>query len=184
MKETASLEETSNLAIFAEYFIPTIIFVAIMLNRIALLDILLRFIEYLFVPILKMVTRANEWIRATIDKIESQEFVFFTRGDNLSNLNKVMLYIQGNEHTRKIKIVTVSKNLDNEVIEKTREGYRISRSRIPGNRDRVRQHQGRIRAGIDPGTVKTMEHPGQFHVHRLSRRSLSLTGLRNLAASG
>ncbi|MDD3814188.1 MAG: APC family permease [Desulfocapsaceae bacterium] len=104
--------ETSNLAIFAEYFIPTILFVTIMLNRIALMDMLLRFIEYLFIPILKLVTRANEAIRVTINRIESQEFVFFTRGDNLSNLNKVMLYIQGNEHTRKIKIVNVSLNAD------------------------------------------------------------------------
>jgi len=110
--------ETSNLAIFAEYFVPTIIFVAIMLNRIALLDILMRLIEYLFVPILKLVTRTNEWIRVTIDKIQSQEFVFFTRGDNLSNLNKVLLYIQGNEHTQKIKIVTVNQNGDNEIAEK------------------------------------------------------------------
>lgn len=110
--------ESSNLTIFAEYFIPTIFFVAIMLNRIALLDILMRFIEYLFVPILKLVTRANEGIRVTIDRIQSQEFVFFTRGDNLSNLNRVLLYIQGNEHTKKIKIVTVSQNGDNEVTEK------------------------------------------------------------------
>ena len=110
--------ETSNLAIFAEYFIPTIIFVAIMLNRIFLLDILLQFIEYLFVPILKLVTRTNEGIRKTIDKIQSQEFVFFTRGDNLSNLNRVLLYIQGNEHTRKIKIVNVWQNEDIQVAEK------------------------------------------------------------------
>ncbi len=99
--------ETSNLFIFAEYFIPTIIFVAIMLNRIALLDMLLQFIEYLFVPILKLVTRTNEWIREIIDRIQAQEFVFFTRGDNVANLNKVLLYIKGNEHTQKIKIVNV-----------------------------------------------------------------------------
>jgi amino acid transporter len=110
--------EPSNILIFAEYFVPTIIFVAIMLNRIALLDILMRFIEYLFVPVLKLVTRTNEGIRATIDNIQAQEFIFFTRGDNLSNLNKVLLYIQRNEHTRKIKIVTVSRDDDNETVEK------------------------------------------------------------------
>lgn len=110
--------ETSNLFIFAEYFVPTIIFVAIMLNRIALLDILLRLIEYLFIPVLKLVTKTNEWIRKTSDKIQSQEFVFFTRGDNLSNLNKVLLYIQKNEHTQKIKIVNVNQNEDNDVTQK------------------------------------------------------------------
>lgn len=108
----------SNLMIFLEYFVPAIFFVAVMLNRIALLDILLRFIEYLFVPILKLVTRTNEGIRSTIDRIESQEFVFFTRGDNLANLNKVLLYIQQNEHTRKIKIVNVTRKEDKEPVEK------------------------------------------------------------------
>ena len=110
--------EPANIVIFAEYFIPTIIFVGIMLNRIALLEALLRFIEYLFIPILKLVTQINQNIFKMIDSIQSQEFVFFTRGDNLSNLNRVLLYIQTNEHTRKIKIVTVSEVEDSSVMEK------------------------------------------------------------------
>ena len=110
--------EHSNFTIFAEYFIPAIIFVGIMLNRIALLEMLLKFIEYLFVPILKFVSRTNTNILHTIDKIEAQEFVFFTRGDNIANLNKVLLYIQGNEHTKKIKIVTVSPERDAELSER------------------------------------------------------------------
>ena len=110
--------ERSNLAVFAEYFIPAILFVGIMLNRIALMEILLKFIEYLFVPILKLVTRTNQNILGTIDRIQAQEFVFFTRGDNLANLNKVLLYIQANEHTKKIKIVTVSPERDHDMVEK------------------------------------------------------------------
>ena len=108
--------EHSNFTIFAEYFIPAILFVGIMLNRIALLEILLKFIEYLFAPVLRFVSRTNRDILLTIEKIQSQEFVFFTRGDNIANLNKVLLYIQGNEHTKKIKIVTVSPERDMELI--------------------------------------------------------------------
>ena len=89
-----------------------------MFNRIALLDGLLHFIEMLFVPILKLVTRINNNINATIDRIKSQEFVFFTRGDNIANLNKVLLYIRKNEHTRKIKIVYVEDEKNQELIEK------------------------------------------------------------------
>jgi amino acid transporter len=111
-------DEPANIVIFAEYFIPTIIFVGIMLNRIALLEGLLRFVEYMFIPILKLVTRINQFIFNTIDKIQSQEFVFFTRGDNLSNLNRVLLYIQTNEHTRRIKIVTVNEQEDESLMEK------------------------------------------------------------------
>ena len=110
--------EHSNFTIFAEYFIPAIIFVGIMLNRIALLETLLKFIEYLFAPILRFVSRTNQNILYTIDKIQSQEFVFFTRGDNLANLNKVLLYIKGNEHTKKIKIVTVSPERQQDLIDR------------------------------------------------------------------
>jgi amino acid transporter len=104
-----------NIRVFAEYFIPTIIIVAIMLKRIALLDTLLHFIEMLFVPILKLVSRINKKIYATINRIQAQEFVFFTRGDNLANLNKVLLYIKKNEHTRKIKIVYVENEKDHDI---------------------------------------------------------------------
>ena len=113
--------EHANFTIFIEYFIPAMLFVGIMLNRIALLEILLKFIEYLFVPVLKFVSRTNTNILLTIDKIEAQEFVFFTRGDNIANLNKVLLYIQGNEHTKKIKIVTVSPERDQELINRLRQ---------------------------------------------------------------
>ena len=113
--------EHSNFAIFAEYFIPTIIFAGIMLNRIALLEMLLKFIEYLFVPILKFVSRTNTNILLTIDKIQAQEFVFFTRGDNIANLNKVLLYIQGNEHTKKIKIVTIYSERDEELFQRLKQ---------------------------------------------------------------
>ena len=40
-------------------------------------------------------------------KIHSQQFVFFTKGDNIANINKVMRYIEDNEHTRLIKIVNI-----------------------------------------------------------------------------
>ncbi len=110
--------QPANIVVFAEYFIPTIMLVAIMLNRIALLEMLLNFIEFLFVPILQFVTKVNQKIYETIDKIQSQEFVFFTRGDNIANLNKVLLYIRQNEHTKKIKIVTVMEQEDKELLEK------------------------------------------------------------------
>ena len=113
--------EHANFTIFIEYFIPAILFVGIMLNRIALLEILLKFIEYLFVPILKFVSKTNTNILLTIDKIQAQEFVFFTRGDNIANLNKVLLYIQGNEHTKKIKIVTVSPERGQELMDRLRQ---------------------------------------------------------------
>ncbi len=109
----------SNFVVFLDYFIPAIIFIIIMLNRILVLKLLLRILRKIFEPIREAFLKIHKYINQTINKINSQEFVFFTRGDNLSNLNKVMLYIKENEHTRKLKIVTVTpENGDREMIEK------------------------------------------------------------------
>ncbi len=97
----------SNLSIFLDYFIPAIIFVVIMLNRTLLLKILLKVIHSLFDPVRSIVLKTDKKILSIINNINSQVFVFFTKGDNIASLNKVMLYIIKNEHTRKIKIVLV-----------------------------------------------------------------------------
>jgi amino acid transporter len=111
----------TNFTVFLDYFIPTIIFIIIMLNRIAVLKLVLKLANKIFEPIREAFLRIHKGINRTIEKINNQEFVFFTRGDNLSNLNKVMLYIRQNEHTRKLKIVTV---VNNHREQKVREGLR------------------------------------------------------------
>ncbi|MBI1226977.1 MAG: amino acid permease [Bacteroidetes bacterium] len=95
------------LGIFLEYFIPTFLVITVMLNRTVLLRGLLQVIKYFFEPIQKFVKTANRGILKVIDDINSQEFVFFTNEDDMAVLNSVMLYISRNEHTRKLKIVTV-----------------------------------------------------------------------------
>ncbi len=95
----------SNLAIFLDYFVPTILFIIFMLNRTFLLTFLLNVIHTIFDPVRNIVLKTDKIIINTINKINSQEFVFFTKGDKISTLNKVMLYIIKNEHTKKIKIV-------------------------------------------------------------------------------
>ena len=42
-----------------------------------------------------------------IDQINSQQMVFFTRGDNIGNLNDALLYVRANEHANRLKVVTV-----------------------------------------------------------------------------
>lgn len=97
----------SNIFIFFTYFIPTIILITIMLERIIILKLMIKFLQYLFEPIKKFVFKSNLKLLEVINNISKQEFVFFTKWDSLSTLNKVMLYILKNEHTRRIKIVTV-----------------------------------------------------------------------------
>lgn len=88
----------SNISVFLPYFIVTMVFIFIMLNRIAILRTILSIVKYL-----------SEKTIDTIDEIVKQEFVYFTKGDDISILNNVMLYIRKNEHTKNIKIVTVLK---------------------------------------------------------------------------
>jgi amino acid transporter len=102
----------SNISVFLKYFIPTIIFIYMMLNRIILLKFLLNIMHSVFDPIRSLVFKTDKQILSTIDRINSQEFVFFTKGDNIATLNKVMLYITKNEHTKKLKIVLALDNND------------------------------------------------------------------------
>ncbi|MFC4739192.1 APC family permease [Flavobacterium ponti] len=97
----------SNLLVFSIYFIPTILFIAVMLNRTILLKAVLKILDAVFDPLRKFSVVSDRKINRVLQKINQQEFVFFTKGDNIATLNKVMLYIERNEHTKKIKIVTV-----------------------------------------------------------------------------
>jgi len=97
----------SNFTVFLYYFVPSILFILIMLNRTILLKLVLNTIDAIFDPIRVFVVKLDKKIQRTVDKINEQEFVFFTKGDIIATLNRVMLYITKNEHTKKIKIVHV-----------------------------------------------------------------------------
>jgi len=97
----------SNMSVFLEYFIPAIILVVMMLNRTVLLKFLLTLIHYIFDPVRHFVLKTDRGILSLINKINNQEFVFFTKGDNIASLNQVMLYVTRNEHTKRVKIVLV-----------------------------------------------------------------------------
>jgi hypothetical protein len=98
------------LAVFFQYFIPTMLLVMIMLNRTLLLKFVLKIIQYFLNPIQNSLKKSNDSILNFIDEINSQEFVYFTKNDNVEVINKVMLYIQNNEHTKNIKIVAIYDN--------------------------------------------------------------------------
>lgn len=99
--------QPSNIQIFLDYFIPFILFILFMLNRTTVLKFFLGLMHYMFNPIRRGVLKTDKGINSLIDKINNQEFVFFTKGDNIANLNRVLLYIKKNESTKKIKIVHI-----------------------------------------------------------------------------
>lgn len=63
--------------------------------------------KYISDPLLRLISNTSNGIAGMIERINAQEFVFFTKGDDISVLNKVMRYVSENEHTRKLKIVTL-----------------------------------------------------------------------------
>ena len=78
-----------------------------MLGRITILKAFLFIARSLLMFFIQRMNQTSQSLRGQIDRIYSQQIVFFTRGDNLANLNRAMLYVQQNEDTNKIKVVTV-----------------------------------------------------------------------------
>jgi amino acid transporter len=107
MDDETKSKGMQNLKIFFIYFVPTLAFVMVMLNRTILLKVLLNIVQYIFEPIRKFFLRLHKGIDHLIEDINSQEFVFFTKGKSIANMNKAMLYIRDNEHTKRVKIVKV-----------------------------------------------------------------------------
>ena len=95
---------------FIQYLIPAFLFVAIMLNRSFLIQLMIDALEYFYKPLRKVVVLSNRYLKNMHKKVNSQEFVFFTKGDDVAILNKVMQYVQNNETTKRLKIVNVKHN--------------------------------------------------------------------------
>jgi amino acid transporter len=101
------LLEPAHFRVFLAYFLPTVAVVLIMLGRIGVLKAFLYLTSKVSQAVAGMTSRVSVALRAKIDQISSQQMVFFTRGDSLPTLNRAVLYVRRNEHTNRIKVVTV-----------------------------------------------------------------------------
>jgi len=93
--------------LFLEYFIPAGIIVLVMLHRIAILSACLYVLRSISERLASLTETLTCSIQNQIASINSQQIVFFTRAGDLANLNLAMLYVRQNEHTNRMKIVTV-----------------------------------------------------------------------------
>jgi amino acid transporter len=100
--------DSSYLITFLEYFVPAMLVIVIMLQRIILLKAFLSVVRSITAAIVAPMSRLAQRVRNKIDEINAQQIVFFTRGDNIANLNNALLYVKQNEHTNRLKIVTVT----------------------------------------------------------------------------
>lgn len=95
------------LVVFLQYFVPTIIVVYLFLRRNQILQYLLIVANSFFDSVQRISLVSRFHLKKAIRRLSGQEFVYFTKGDDISILNKVMIYVQENEITRRLKIVTV-----------------------------------------------------------------------------
>jgi amino acid transporter len=98
------------LGVFLEYFIPSMLIVAVMLGRISLLKAALFVVQAASEAVQSYAGKTTASIIAWMARVNSQQIVFFTRGDNLANLNQAVLYVRENEHTNLLKVVTVGRD--------------------------------------------------------------------------
>ncbi|OOV27042.1 amino acid permease [Flavobacterium sp. LM5] len=98
---------TNSFFTFISYLVPALLLVSIMLNRSMLIKVSIDALEYFYKPLRKFVVLSNRYLSQMHNNVNSQTFVFFTKGDDVAILNKVMQYVQNNESTKKLKIVNV-----------------------------------------------------------------------------
>jgi amino acid transporter len=101
------LLDPTNVRVFSTYYVIGVTAVAVMFLRVQILRAVLSVSRH----IVDRLTSASDWVRETvygkIEEIGSQEVVYFTKGDDISILNKAALYVLRNEQTQHMKVVHV-----------------------------------------------------------------------------
>lgn len=96
-----------NLITFLQYFVPSMLIIYAMLNRNSIMELLLNMLRGFTKRVRRFSIISQRELSKMFHQLHEQEFVFFSKGDSLPTLNRVMMYVQENEITRKVKIVTV-----------------------------------------------------------------------------
>ena len=105
-----AIRKPDYLVVFLLYFLPTMAFIGAMLFRIPILRMALSMVRATTSALIGPLNSTANYVRSKIADINSQQIVYFTRGDNIANLNNAMLYVTENEDTNRIKVVTVVKD--------------------------------------------------------------------------
>jgi amino acid transporter len=95
------------LVVFLQYFIPAILIIYLFLKRKAVIHYLIVYVNKFFDKLRQVSSFSRFHLTREMRKLNRQPFVFFTKGDNIATLNKVIIYVKENEITQKLKIVTV-----------------------------------------------------------------------------
>jgi len=95
------------LVVFLQYFIPALVVIFMMLNRRELLKVALVVVDSFFDTLTDLAHLSKLHLTRLMNRLGRQQFVYFSKADSIAELNKVMMYVQENETTNRLKIVTV-----------------------------------------------------------------------------
>ncbi len=95
------------LVVFLQYFIPAFLIVTLFLERKVVIRYLIIYINNFFDRLQRATIFSKFHLTKELRNLNKQAFVFFTKGDDIAILNKVIIYVRENEITQRLKIVTV-----------------------------------------------------------------------------
>lgn len=95
------------LVVFLQYFLPTMLIIFLFLIRNQVLNYLLIVLRSFFDSFKNQSRYIEIKLTRILNRLSRQEFVYFSKGDDIASLNKVIIYVQENEITKRLKIVTV-----------------------------------------------------------------------------
>lgn len=97
------------LVVFLQYFVPSMLLILLLLNRKELLKMTLVVIDSFFDTVTDLVHSSKIHVTRLMNRLSNQQFIYFSKANSIAELNKVMIYVQENEATNQLKIVTVLK---------------------------------------------------------------------------
>ena len=95
------------LVVFLQYFIPAFLIITLFLERKMVIRYLIIYVNSFFDKIQRATVFSRFHLTRELKNLNKQAFVFFTKGDDIAILNKVIIYVRENEITQRLKIVTV-----------------------------------------------------------------------------
>jgi hypothetical protein len=99
--------DPKNLLYFFIYFSFTVLAVGAMFLRIQILKLVLHVASHVGRRVQSVSDRLRRRVMGKIDEINSLGIIYFTKGDDVANLNRALLYVRNNESVRILRVVHV-----------------------------------------------------------------------------
>jgi amino acid transporter len=105
----------SHMQIFMDFFLSIIFVVGLMLFRLEILRVIFYILKSIMKVLERISHRSSRYILDKIHLINSQKVIYFSKADDLANLNKAALYVIQNEHSNNLIVAHVYKSDDEDL---------------------------------------------------------------------